>query len=41
MSAADFAIIALTSPLIATLIYGTYRFYVDPDGEQSSTSIPR
>ena len=41
MTAVDFAFIALASPLVATLIYGTYRFYIDPDGEKSVVNIQR
>ena len=41
MSAVDFAIILLTSPLIGTLLYGTYRFYSDPDGEKSTIEVSR
>lgn len=32
MTLMEVILVLLTSPLIATLCYGTWRFHVDPDG---------
>lgn len=34
MTLMEVALVLLTSPLIATLCYGTWRFHIDPDGSK-------
>ena len=34
MTTMEMILVLLTTPLIATLCYGTWRFHVDPDGSK-------
>lgn len=34
MTFMEFLVVLLASPLVVTLLYGSYRFHTDPDGER-------